>query len=207
MKILSVSDVETPFIYSPTIKKKFADIDWIIGCGDLRYSYLEYMMSMLNKPLYFVRGNHCCDEFSCGECRKMPWGAEDLHKKVIYNPQYNLIMAGIEGSIRYSGKSYQYTQGEMWEFVWRLVPELLLNKWRYGRYLDLFITHAPPWGIHDKEDLPHQGIKAFRWLIERFQPRYHIHGHIHIYSPNTVRETQFNGTRVINTFGYYELKL
>jgi len=81
-------------------------------------------------------------------------------------------------------------------------PRLLLNRLRYGRYLDIFVTHASPWGIHDMPDLTHRGIKAFRWFLLVFHPTYHFHGHIHIYRPDTVTETVFGKTRVINTFGY-----
>jgi Icc-related predicted phosphoesterase len=81
---------------------------------------------------------------------------------------------------------------------------LLLNRIKYNRYLDIFITHAPPWKIHDADDLPHQGIKAFRWFIETFQPRYHFHGHIHIYRPDTIRKTILGRTEILNTYGYLE---
>ena len=58
MKILAVSDTEVPILYSPSIVQRFRDVDVIISCGDLPYYYLEYMISMLDVPLYYVRGNH-----------------------------------------------------------------------------------------------------------------------------------------------------
>jgi Icc-related predicted phosphoesterase len=90
----------------------------------------------------------------------------------------------------------------MWWHVFSLAPRLMVNRLLYGRYLDVFITHASPWGIHDQPDLPHQGIKAFRWFDRVFTPAYHFHGHIHVYRPDTSLETKFNHTWVINTFGY-----
>jgi Icc-related predicted phosphoesterase len=86
-----------------------------------------------------------------------------------------------------------------------MVPRLLLNRLLYGRALDIFVSHAPPWKIHDETDLPHQGIKAFRWLIDVFQPAYHLHGHIHVYHSNTITETQVKRTKVINAYGFREL--
>jgi Icc-related predicted phosphoesterase len=77
----------------------------------------------------------------------------------------------------------------------------------HGRYLDVFITHAPPWGIHDKKDRAHRGIKAFRWFITVFQPRYHFHGHIHVYRPDAITETKFENTKVLNTYGALETTL
>jgi Icc-related predicted phosphoesterase len=95
----------------------------------------------------------------------------------------------------------------MWWHVYRLVPGLLRNRLVYGRYLDVFVTHAPPTGVHDADDLPHRGINAFRWLVNIFQPAIHIHGHIHIYYPDTKIETQIGVTRVINTYGWREISI
>jgi uncharacterized protein len=82
------------------------------------------------------------------------------------------------------------------------VPALMRNRVRYGRYLDVFVTHAPPRGIHDEPDLTHRGIDAFRWFIRTFHPTYHFHGHVHVIKPETIIETHVDGTAVINTYGY-----
>ena len=202
MKILAVSDVELDYIYNQAIVTRFKDIDVVIGCGDLPYYYLEYIISMLNRPLYYVRGNHAPRfvEEGSGGARSFPWGAIDLHRRVKRDPS-GLLLAGIEGSVRYNQGCYQYSQTEMWGFVFGLVPGLLLNRLLYGRYLDIFVTHAPPWKIHDQEDLPHNGIKAFLWLIKVFQPAYHLHGHIHVYTPQPV-QTQLGASWVLNSYGY-----
>jgi uncharacterized protein len=207
MKILAVSDIELSIIYSQAITDRFGDIDLLIGCGDLPYYYLEYMISMLDKPLYYVRGNHAprTVEEGTGGPRTAPWGGFDLHRKVKQDSS-GLIMAGIEGSVRYNQGCYQYTQLEMWSFVLRMVPRLLINRMLYGRYLDIFVTHAPPWKIHDQEDLPHHGIKAFLWLIKVFQPAYHLHGHIHIYNQQTRKETLIGDTWVVNTYGHRRIE-
>lgn len=207
MKILAVSDVEIGLIYSPQISKRFAEIDLAIGCGDLPYYYLEYIVSSLDIPLYFVRGNHASRvESGVNGDRTGPWGAVDLHQRVIRDSS-GLLLAGIEGSIRYNYGAHQYTQAEMWSMAYSLVPGLMLNHLRYGRYLDVLVTHAPPWKIHDLEDRPHQGIKAFNWLVKVFQPAYHLHGHVHVYRADTVTETLIGRTKVINTYGYRELTL
>lgn len=207
MKILSLSDATVQFIYSPQVRARFSDIDLILGCGDLSYLYLEYVLTALNAPLFYVRGNHdkVVEYTSWGGQRTAPAGGVDLHRQVINHK--GLLMAGVEGSLRYRSGLYQYTQGEMFGHVLSLVPRLLLNRIAYGRFLDLFVTHAPPWGVHDRPDLPHQGIKAFRWLINIFQPAYHFHGHVHVYRPDTVVETRIGGTLVINTYRYRETHL
>jgi len=207
MRILAVSDEELPFIYSPQVSRRFQDIDLVIGCGDLPYYYLEYIISMLDVPLYFVRGNHASQvEFGVNGERHFPWGAVDLHRKAIRD-ESGLLLAGIEGSIRYNFGDHQYTQVEMWSMACLLSIQLMLNKMRYGRYLDILVTHAPPWKIHAMDDLPHYGIKAFNWLSRVFKPVYHLHGHIHVFRSDTITETQLGATRVINTYGYRELTL
>ncbi len=202
IKILSVSDKVDPRVYSPSIKERFGDVDLVISCGDLSYLYLEYIISTLNTRLYYVHGNHDLNqEISMGEPRSYPLGADNLHCRLLKHN--NLLLAGIEGSIRYNNQTpYQYTQNNFWGFVLRLVPGLLLNKFRYGRFLDIFVTHAPPAGIHDRSDFAHQGINAFRWLLSTFQPSLHLHGHIHLYRPGAIWESNLGRTRVINAFQF-----
>lgn len=206
--LLTVSDQKSQLVYSPNIKKRFNHIDLAISCGDLPYHYVEYIQSSLDIPVYFVQGNHASEvEYGSTTTRTAPWGAVNLHKKVTRDKKTGLLLAGIEGCLRYNEGKHQFTQAEMWVLVISLLPKLLLNKIRFGRYLDIFVSHAPSWGIHDQEDLCHQGVKAFKWLIRTFQPAYHIHGHIHIYRPDTVRESTLGKTRIVNTYGYRTLIL
>jgi len=206
MKILAVSDTENDMIYSPMVVTRFGDVDLVIGCGDMPYYYLEYIVSMLNRPLYYVRGNHVYHHFQAGSdtIRDNPWGGTDLHGRVVRDSS-GLLLAGIEGSINYNRGPYQYSQAEMWTLVLSLAPRLMINRMIYGRFLDIFVTHAPCWKIHDKDDLPHHGIKAFRWLIEVFKPKYHLHGHIHVYQQYEKTETQHGHTQVINVYGYKQI--
>jgi len=205
LKILSVSDVEVGFLYSSGVRERFADVDVVISCGDLSYYYLEYITSMLDAPLFYVLGNHHNQvEEGAGGPRSEPWGGCDLHRRVVNH--CGLLLAGIEGSVRYNNGPHQYTQSEMWSLVWSLAPGLMLNRLRYGRYLDIFVSHAPPRGIQDSDDHPHHGIQAFRWLLGTFKPAVHLHGHTHIYRADTVTETIYRKTRVINSFGYRQMQ-
>ena len=58
MRILALSDNVVSHIYGPAIKKSSADVDLIVGCGDLPAAYLEYIVTMLPAPLVYVPGNH-----------------------------------------------------------------------------------------------------------------------------------------------------
>lgn len=201
IRVLSVSDRVEELIYSVNIKQRFSDVDFVISCGDLPYYYVEYIVSALDRPVFFVRGNHAkILEHSNSGTRSSPHGAIDLHCQV--HEHNEILLAGVEGSIRYKNGPFQYTQRQMWWNVFSMVPRLLRNRARYGRYLDIFISHASPWGINDRSDWPHQGVHAFRWLLEVFKPTYHFHGHIHLYGPDVVRVVNFHETEVINTYGY-----
>jgi len=207
LRILGLSDIEIGFIYSPMVADRFQNIDLIISCGDLPYYYLEYIVSMLNVPMYYVRGNHASvvEETTAGD-RTSPWGAIDLHQRVIEDDT-GILLAGLEGSLQYNRGAYQYSQNEYWYKVFNMVPALMVNKLRFGRYLDIFVSHSPPWHIHDETDRPHQGIKAFRWLINVFKPTYALHGHIHLYRNDAITETQVDKTKVVNVFGFKELEI
>jgi Icc-related predicted phosphoesterase len=207
MKILAVSDVELGYIYQPRIAERFSDIDIIVSCGDLPHYYLEYIVSMLNVPLYYVNGNHATKlEITTAGDRSYPWGAINIHRKV-KTDESGLLIGGIEGCLKYNNGPYQYSQNEMWNMVFKLVPKMLLNKVRFNRFLDVFISHAAPFGIHDQDDLPHTGIKAFNWLSQVFQPAYHLHGHVHVYRNDIVTQTTLNRTTILNCYGYKEIHL
>ena len=202
MKILFVSDKVVEHLYSPHITERHKDVDLIVGCGDLPYYYLEFLLTMLNIPLLYVHGNHDPEQeyLADGTAVSGPNGGVNLHRTTLYEEK--LLLAGLEGSVRYREGLFQYTQSEMWFNVFRLIPRLLINKLRYGRYLDIFVAHSPPYGIHNGEDRVHIGFKAFLWLMQVFKPRYMVHGHQHIYSPTEITETQYLETKVINIYPY-----
>ena len=206
LKILSLSDQVVEYLYGPHLGELFPDIDLIVSCGDLPYYYLEFILDQLNVPLYFVHGNHDPEEeIAPHGTRSYPWGGIDLHQKMIVHQ--GLILFGLEGSIRYSKSKYQYTQSQMWGMVIRAIPGLLLNRIRYGRFLDVFITHSPAWQITDAQDPAHLGFQAFRWLLKAFKPRYHIHGHVHVYDRHDSKPVQFMETTVINTCSYKKMEI
>jgi uncharacterized protein len=207
MKILAVSDSVLPGLYHPQITERFADADVVISCGDLPNYYLEYILSMLDIPLYYVNGNHVNRVESGAEGdRAGIWGGENLHRRVKKDAS-GLLLAGVEGCLDYNHGPHQFSESEMWFNVFQLVPALFFNKIRYGRYLDVFVTHAAPWQTHDMEDRPHRGSKAFQWLNRVYKPSYHLHGHVHIYRSDTVTETLVGQTRVVNVFGYKQIIL
>jgi uncharacterized protein len=206
VRVLAISDEVEQLIYSDRIKERFAHVDLVLSCGDLPTYYLEFIVSSLNVPLYGVRGNHDYGaSFDGIPTGSLGPGTGDLHRQVVH--ANGLLIAGLEGSMEYNHGPHQYGEVAMRLQIARLVPRLLLNKLRHGRYLDILVTHAPPRGIHDRPDRCHTGFNAFRRFLRRFRPRYHLHGHIHVYDRQTVTRTQFEETIVQNVYGYRELRV
>ena len=211
MKILCVSDQIDPLIYTNSIKQRYADIDFILSAGDLPMDYLDFIVSTLNKPMFFVFGNHHTKELNSGEKEKFPYYTEDdtdhnagaghIDVKVLH--EEGLIIAGLGGCMRYNNGENQFTDFQMYLRMLRLVPVLLFNRLFRGRFLDILLTHASPLGIHDKKDRCHQGFKSFLWFMRAFKPKYLIHGHIHLYDLSEVRTTKYCDTLVINAYSHY----
>ncbi len=216
MKILCVSDQIDPLVYSSRIKDRFGDVDLVVSAGDLPMDYLGFIVSTLNKPLLFVFGNHNLDEYSYYrpdfDDAFRPKDATErynaglsgaIHIGTKLKREAGLIFAGLGGSIKYNKGRNQFSDLEMYFEIFKLLPGLFLNRIFRGRYLDILLTHAPPLGIHDKSDKCHQGFKAFLWFMRRFKPRYLVHGHIHLYDLNDVRETRYGETLVVNAYSHY----
>ena len=196
MKILSISDFIEPSLYDRFEAEQFANVDLILSCGDLSPEYLIRLAESLHAPLLYVCGNH---DIRFGS--KAPYGCTNINARIVKIQGYNIL--GLEGSRWYNGGRYQYTNRQMWKAILFLLPRI----WRHGG-IDIIITHAPPRYIHDKEDRCHKGFKSFPWLINRYSPRYFIHGHVHrnFASPDQ-RVTQINQTRVVNTCGHYVFEI
>lgn len=208
MKILAVSDRVMEQLYRPDVATLYPGIDLIIGCGDLPYYYLEFLASALDAYVVFVHGNHDQGAQYTADGRKLTsvQGGVDLHATTIYHD--NLILAGLEGSMRYRpGAIYMYSEWEMRLQIARLVPRLIWNHRRFGRALDILVTHSPPLGIHDRPDLAHTGFGVFLWLLRRFKPRLMLHGHIHAFRRDLPRITKYGDTLVVNVYPYRLLDL
>ena len=207
MKILALSDTIDCLVDSSNIAERFRDIDLVLSCGDLPFDYLEYVVTALNKALYYVYGNHAQHAVvgTDGSIKTAPEGCVNIHRKVVNHR--GLLIAGLEGSHRYREGEHQYSQLQMCNFVRAMAPRLLWHKLLYGRAVDILITHAPPYGIHDGRDLPHRGFRAFLGFMERYGPRYLIHGHAHLYRRDAQRRTIYADTIVLNACGHQVIEI
>lgn len=215
MTLLALSDVVNPKLYSPAIIELKDKIDLIVSCGDLPIYYLDFISTTLGKPLFFVCGNHDNYDYknkdnilrNVNSSKYFNFDKENIRMGGInldgrVEEFKGFIFAGLEGSMDYNKGEHQYSDKEMKKKINKLAIKLWLNKFKNGRYLDVLVTHAPPFGIHDRNDLPHRGFKSFIEFIEKYSPAYLIHGHSHIYDRREKRETIIGKTKVINCYDY-----
>lgn len=211
MKILCVSDVIDPLVYSVNAKTRYGDVDLVLSAGDLPERYYEFIISATNKTLYYVNGNHhgIHPKRGLGEIddQVKPYFGECVDGKVVYDKKRDLIIAGLGGSMLYNNGPDQYSEFAMRRRISRMIPTLYANKIKYGRYVDILLTHASPFGVNDDKDLCHTGFKCFNWFIKQFKPSFVLHGHMHLTDENKRPIVDINETKVINIYKNYMLEI
>jgi hypothetical protein len=158
MKILLVADRELRELWDywdTAGKKRTEGVELILSAGDIKPEYLEFLVTMLNVPCLYVRGNHdgMYDE-------KPPMGCIDIDGKVFElkvpvagsgpeecesdsgkesngdaagqtqpsDPGYRTIrIAGLGGSMRYRKGGDMYTEREMRNRVRKLLRRIRLG--------------------------------------------------------------------------------
>ena len=196
MKILTVSDEEVPALWDYYTPGKLKEYDLILSSGDLKAKYLSFLVTMARCPLLYIHGNH-----ETHYQTDRPEGCECIEDMlVVYN---GIRILGLGGCRRYNPGRHQYSEAEMRRRIRRLRWKL----WRSGG-VDIVVTHAPPEGLGDSDDPAHWGFEALRELLDKYHPRYLVHGHVHLsYGQSPVRELEYNGTKIINTTGRYEIEI
>lgn len=193
MKILVLADQKSKYLYDFYEPDKLKDIDLIISCGDLSPVYLSFFVTLCNVPLLYVRGNHD------GRYEETPPEGCICIEDDIYVYE-GIRILGLGGSMEYIPKaSNQYSEQAMRWRVWRLKYKL----WRKKGF-DILVTHAPAYQINDLGDLPHRGFEVFRTLMEKYEPKFFFHGHVHAnYSRGFKRTDTYGKTTIVNAYEYY----
>lgn len=196
MKILFLADEESKKIWDFFHKEDYEDIDLVISCGDLKPEYLSFVATMIPVPLMYVHGNHD-DKYE----RRPPEGCICIEDRVV---MFNGVrIMGLGGSYRYKPGKNQYTELEMERRVHKMFFKI-----KSKRGFDILVTHAPAEGLHDGEDLCHKGFGTFNQLIEKYHPKYFVHGHVHMnYGRDIPRIDQIGDTKVINAYEKYVLEI
>lgn len=196
MRILLIGDVPSKSLWDFYDESKLKDIDLILSSGDLPAAYLSFLVTFAPCPVLYVHGNH--DE---QYAQTHPEGCICIEDTIF---EFNgLRILGLGGSLRYRPGNCQYTEKEM-----QRRARKMKRKIRRKKGFDILLTHAPAYGVNDQEDLPHHGFQTFVMLMEKYQPKYMIHGHVHLnYKYGAERITQYQNTIVINTYEKYLLEI
>ena len=167
MRILTVSDEECAALWDYYVPGRLSGYDLILACGDLKASYLSFLVTMARCPVLYVHGNH-----DTRYRQDPPEGCDCIDDSiVVFN---GLRILGLGGCLKYRPADHQYTDQQMRRRIRKLYFPL-----RRSKGVDILVTHAPAEGLGDDEDPAHRGFPCFLELLDRLEPRYMIHGHVH----------------------------
>lgn len=192
MKIMAISDVESTALWDHYNQNRITDTDLILSCGDLSPHYLSFLVTCTNLPLLYVHGNHD-DKYD----QVPPEGCICIDDKIYVHDDIRIL--GLGGCFPYRDGKYMYTEQQMKRRIFRLKRQLL---W-YGGF-DILVTHAPAYNLGDGEDMVHKGYESFLSLLDKYQPKYMVHGHMHLqYGASLPRTQQYHNTQIINAYNRY----
>ena len=189
MTIMVLSDTPSKALWDHYDESYLADIDLILSCGDLPAEYLSFLVTLAHCPLLYVHGNH-----DTGYSHRPPEGCVCVEDDIFVYEGIRIL--GLGGSMRYKDGEHQYTERQMQ----RRVRRLRFKLWRKKGF-DLLLTHAPARGLNDQPDPAHRGFEAFNRLMDRYSPKYMVHGHVHMnYGVHIPRCSTCKNTTVINAY-------
>lgn len=203
MRILAIADAVSPIVHSANFPKNLPPFDLVVSAGDMPGHILEFLATKLTIQPVYVLGNHSQGYLFDPETDRtqLPGGCLNAHGKVL--EVGGVLIAGIEGSPRYRPGPQQYSEFQMAAMTHALTPRLAWNKVTKGRAVDILLTHAAPKGPHEGTDFPHRGVPAFNRFANKWRPKLHIHGHVHLNGANAPREyVTDGGVRVVNAFEF-----
>ena len=189
MRILAIADEESKALWDYFDKSMLEGIDLIISCGDLDPRYLSFLVTFYSGPVLYVHGNHD------GKYEQIPpEGCTCIEDDIFVYKGVRIL--GLGGSMRYKPGPHQYTEREMKQRVAKLWFKIF-----FRRGFDILVAHAPAYQLNDGRDLPHQGFQIFRTLLDRYRPKFFLHGHVHLsYGRNYKRYDKYMDTHIINAY-------
>lgn len=195
MKILLLADKECPALWDYYQPGRLDGIDLIISCGDLNSAYLSFLVTVGKAPVLYVHGNHDARyEF------RPPEGCDCIEDTVVNINGVRIL--GLGGSPVYTGGPHQYSERQMARRIRKLWWKL-----RRAGGVDIVVTHAPAKGYGDADDYAHRGFECLLKLVDRWQPKYLVHGHVHMNYKQGPRVRRRGDTTIINAYERYILEI
>src|SRR5690606_881104 len=87
---------------------------------------------------------------------------------------------GFQGCVRYKDnpQAIMYTQQQADQLMKNFPP------------VDIFLSHCPPRGINDEDEVAHQGFDCLRSYLDQHQPKLRLHGHTYPTSDTLISQHQ-----------------
>lgn len=189
MRIMVLADTPDKMLWDYLDKRLLEGVELILSCGDLPAEYLSFLTCFTHAPVLYVHGNHDVRYQTAP-----PEGCICIEDQVYDAGGVRIL--GLGGSMRYKDGPCMYTEKEMAARIRKMRYKL----WRAGGF-DILLTHAPAYRLGDMADLPHTGFRCFRELMEKYEPKYMVHGHVHQeYSSSFLRERVYDRTLILNAY-------
>jgi Icc-related predicted phosphoesterase len=185
MKILVIADRNPHINIEEVVTKE--NIELVITLGDLTREDILGLERVTHIPKIGVYGNHDSGNYMGG------LGIWDMHRKIwSFN---GLSFGGFQGCVRYKDNpdAIMCTQAE--------ATQLMQG---YPR-VDVFLSHCPPRGINDEEEIAHQGFDALREYLDIQKPSVWLHGHTYPTDETIIK--QHGPTRIEYVFKYRIIEL
>lgn len=200
MKICILSDLHG------ILPKLDSDIELLLICGDISpvrhqrdleyclYWFNDTFVKWINKynitQTYFIAGNHDFFLRDCSDLLELPNNIKYIKDELVNYKGISIY-----------GTPWCKLFGN-WPFM---IPFELLDKYfkKIPQNLDILLTHDAPFGTSDvllQRDCAwytpeHIGNSSLREIIQKIQPKYNFHGHLH----STNHECEMlNNTKVYN---------
>jgi len=183
-RILAVADTTETWTDETIHAARSADV--ILALGDL-YS-VDLKRLQVGTPMLGVYGNHCSRGYleALGVCEL----STSDNPVAVSRLNNGVTILGVSGCVRYNrAADHQWTQEEYREAL------------RGAPRCDWVVTHCPPRGVNDHDDLAHNGIDALRDYVDDHAPLHLFHGHTYPEVP----VTQVGDTKIHYVHGWAEL--
>ncbi len=185
MKALVIADRDPHINISEAVRNNVIDI--IITLGDLTREDILGLEQISSIPKIGIYGNHDSGTYMD------ELGIINLHLRT-YEFR-GITFGGFQGCVRYKDNpdAIMCTQQEA------------INLMHNFPKVDVFISHCPPRGINDEEEVAHQGFDALRLYLDKNKPTVWLHGHTYPSEDELIKRYGFTRIEYVYKFRIVDL--
>ncbi len=171
LNLYLLSDIHSPD-YFRMMEINPDEFDVVLTLGDIDSGTIDYILFKSRWVKVFgIYGNH--------DPKEIP-GVTALDKKIVEVNGFKI--SGVSGVNKYYSCFHSYSERKV------------KKKLKKIGYVDILISHSPPYSVSKDEDLIHRGFKAIDDYILKFSPKYVIYGHLGKKQKHLIGTTEVIGT-------------